>query len=47
MSMIRPAKFSLGLEDDVIDADILDTVPFPVTFKLHYAEKQLKVLYDK
>jgi hypothetical protein len=33
MSMIRPAKFSLDLEDDVIDSGILDTEPFPVTFK--------------
>jgi hypothetical protein len=33
MSMIRPAKFSLDLEDDVIDSGILDTTPFPVTYK--------------
>jgi uncharacterized Zn finger protein (UPF0148 family) len=33
MSMIRPAKFSLDLEDDVIDSGILDTEPFPVTYK--------------
>jgi hypothetical protein len=33
MSMIRPAKFSLDLEDDVIDSGILDTAPFPVTYK--------------
>jgi hypothetical protein len=33
MSMIRPAKFSLDLEDNIIDNGILDTEPFPVTFK--------------
>jgi hypothetical protein len=33
MSMICPAKFSLDLEDDVINSSILDTVPFPVTYK--------------
>jgi hypothetical protein len=33
MSMIRPAKFSLDLEDDVIDSGILNTEPFPVTYK--------------
>jgi uncharacterized Zn finger protein (UPF0148 family) len=33
MSMIRPAKFSLDLEDNVIDNGILDTKPFPVTYK--------------
>jgi uncharacterized Zn finger protein (UPF0148 family) len=33
MSMIRPAKFSLDLEDNVIDSGILDTEPFPVTYK--------------
>jgi uncharacterized Zn finger protein (UPF0148 family) len=33
MSMIRPAKFSLDLEDDLIHKGILDTEPFPVTFK--------------
>ena len=33
MSMIRPAKFSLDLEDNVIDNGILDTEPFPVTYR--------------
>jgi hypothetical protein len=33
MSMIRPAKFSLDLEDDVIDSGVLDAAPFPVTYK--------------
>ena len=33
MSMIKPAKFSLDLEDNVIDSGILDTAPFPVTYK--------------
>jgi uncharacterized Zn finger protein (UPF0148 family) len=33
MSMIRPAKFSLDLEDNLIDNGILDTEPFPVTYK--------------
>ena len=33
MSMIRPAKFSLDLEDNLIDSGILDTEPFPVHFK--------------
>ena len=33
MSMIRPAKFSLDLEDDVVDSGILNTAPFPVTYK--------------
>ena len=33
MSMIRPAKFSLDLEDNVIDSGILAMVPFPVTYK--------------
>jgi hypothetical protein len=33
MSMIWPAKFSLDLEDNVIDSGILDTEPFPVTYK--------------
>ena len=33
MSMIRPAKFSLDLEDDVIDSGILNAAPFPVTYK--------------
>jgi hypothetical protein len=33
MSMIRLAKFSLDLEDDLIDSGILDTEPFPVTYK--------------
>jgi hypothetical protein len=33
MSMIRPAKFSLDHEDNVIDTGILDTKPFPVTYK--------------
>jgi hypothetical protein len=33
MSMIRPAKFSLDLEDNVIDSGILDTEPFPVIYK--------------
>jgi hypothetical protein len=31
--MTRPAKFSLDLEDNVIDSGILDTEPFPVTYK--------------
>jgi hypothetical protein len=33
MSMIGPAKFSLDLEDNVIDSGILDAEPFPVTYK--------------
>jgi uncharacterized Zn finger protein (UPF0148 family) len=33
MSMIRPAKFSLDLEDNVIDSGIHDTEPFAVTYK--------------
>ncbi len=33
MSMIRPAKFSLDLEDDVIDSSILVAAPFPVTYE--------------
>ena len=33
MSMIRPAKLSLDLTDDVMEAGVLDTVPFPITFK--------------
>ena len=33
MSMIRPGKFSLNLEDNVIDSGVLDTEPFPVTYK--------------
>lgn len=33
MSMICPAKFSLDLEDDVIDSGILNAEPFPVTYK--------------
>jgi hypothetical protein len=33
MSMIRPAKFSLDLEDNVIDSGILDAEPFLVTYK--------------
>jgi hypothetical protein len=33
MNMIRPAKFSLDLEDNVIDSGILDAEPFPVTYK--------------
>jgi hypothetical protein len=33
MSMIRPAKFSLDLEDNLINNRILDTEPFPVTYK--------------
>jgi hypothetical protein len=33
MSMICPAKFSLDLEDNVINFGILDAEPFPVTYK--------------
>jgi hypothetical protein len=33
MSMIRLAKFSLDLEDNVIDSGILDAETFPVTYK--------------
>jgi hypothetical protein len=33
LSMIRPAKFSLDLTDDVMEPGVLDTVPFPLTFK--------------
>jgi hypothetical protein len=33
MSMIRPTKFSLDLKDNLTDSGILDTEPFPVTFK--------------
>ena len=33
MSMIRPGKFSLDLEDNVIDSGILETEPFPVIYK--------------
>ena len=33
MSMIRPAKLSLDLSDDVMEAGVLDTTPFPITFK--------------
>jgi hypothetical protein len=30
--MIRPAKLSLDLEDNIIDSGILDTAPFPMTY---------------
>jgi hypothetical protein len=33
MSMIKPAKLSLDLNDNVIDPGVLDTEPFPVTYK--------------
>jgi hypothetical protein len=33
MSMIKPAKLSLDLNDGVIDPGVLDTEPFPVTYK--------------
>jgi hypothetical protein len=33
MSMIRAGKFSLDVEDDMIDSGVLDTTPFPVTYK--------------
>jgi hypothetical protein len=30
--MIKPAKFSLDLSDNVVEAGILDTEPFPVIY---------------
>jgi hypothetical protein len=33
LSMIRPAKFSLDLSDDVMEPGVLDTEPFPVIYK--------------
>jgi hypothetical protein len=33
MSMIRAGKFSLDIEDDLIDSGLLDTTPFLVTYK--------------
>jgi hypothetical protein len=33
MRMICPAKFSLDLKDNAINSGILDTKPFPVTYK--------------
>jgi hypothetical protein len=33
MSMIKPVKLSLDLNDNVIDPGILDAEPFPVTYK--------------
>jgi hypothetical protein len=33
MSMIRPAKLSLDLSDDVMEAGALDTTPFPIIYK--------------
>jgi hypothetical protein len=33
MSMIKPAKLSLDLNDNVVDPGVLDIEPFPVTYK--------------
>jgi hypothetical protein len=33
MSMIRPAKFSLDLTDNVMESGVLDTTPFPINYK--------------
>jgi hypothetical protein len=33
MSMIKPAKLSLDLNDNAIDPGVLDTEPVPVTYK--------------
>jgi hypothetical protein len=33
MSMICPAKLSLDLSDDVMEAGALDTIPFPIIYK--------------
>jgi hypothetical protein len=33
MSMIRAGKFSLDVEDDMINSGVLDTTPFKVTYK--------------
>jgi hypothetical protein len=33
MSMIRPGKFTLDVEDDVVTSGVLDCSPFPVTYK--------------
>jgi hypothetical protein len=31
--MIRPAKLSLDLVDDVVESGVLDTEPFPVAYR--------------
>jgi hypothetical protein len=33
MSMLKPAKLSMDLNDHVIDPGVLDTEPFPITYK--------------
>jgi hypothetical protein len=33
MSIIRPAKLSLDLSGDVMEAGALDTIPFPIIYK--------------
>ena len=33
MSMIRPGKFTLDIEDDVVTSGVLDCSPLPVTYK--------------
>jgi hypothetical protein len=38
MTMIRPTKCSLDLEDDIIHLGILSAEPFPVTYKQTLAQ---------
>jgi hypothetical protein len=33
MSLIKPEKLSMDLNDHVIDPGVLDTEPFPITYK--------------